>query len=314
MRKPGRLLIGASIALLTVIWGTTWAGIRISLQGIPPLSGVSLRFALASLLLFAFARALGVPLRAAHRRERWLRLIHAVLSFTISYGVVFWCEQWVPSGVAAVLFATFTLMVAVMAHFLLPGERMTALGFVGVAVGLAGVAIIYAEDFDLLGGDRVAVASVVMLAAPLASAAANVAVKRWGADLHPVSLNAAAMGMGCGLIGAVALVAERQRPLQLDPAPVAALVYLAVAGSAVTFSLYYWLMRHMQVSRLALIGYGTPVVALFVGAMWLDEPLPPRALLGSLLVVIGVACAARRPRGKHADEAPASLDAGPGEL
>ena len=120
MRHPGPVLAPLVITLLVVIWGTTWAAIRISLEGFPPLTGVALRFAVASAVLLVFARAAGIPLGAAGRREWALRLGHGGLSFGISYGVVFWAEQWVPSGLAAVIFATFSLLVVVMARLLLP--------------------------------------------------------------------------------------------------------------------------------------------------------------------------------------------------
>ncbi|MBD3856916.1 MAG: EamA family transporter [Acidobacteria bacterium] len=123
MSAPGPLLKVATLGFLTLVWGTTWAAITISLRGIPPFTGVALRFAIASVLLIGVARVMKIPLAATSRRERRLRLLHALLSFCVSYGVVFWCEQWVPSGLASVLFATFPLLVAVMAHFALPEER-----------------------------------------------------------------------------------------------------------------------------------------------------------------------------------------------
>jgi drug/metabolite transporter (DMT)-like permease len=298
VRAPGRLLIVATLALLTLIWGTTWAAIRVALVGVPPFTGATLRFAVAALLLIVFARLLRVSLRPASRRELALWLTHAALSFCVSYGVVFWAEQWVPSGLAAVLFATFPLLVAVMAHFWLPGERFTPLSLAGTALGFVGIAVIYAEDFGLLGGPQVARAAVVMLLSPIAASVSNVAIKRWGDDLHPVSLNAAAMAIGTGIMAAVVLATERHRTVTFDAATVTALLYLAVMGSAVTFTLYFWLLHYMEARQLALLGYTIPIVALVVGWLWMDEPMTSRTLLGSALVVFGVALASRvgRPR------------------
>lgn len=294
MRQPGPLVASAVIALLSLIWGTTWAAIRISLEGFPPLTGVALRFAVASAVLVVVARALGVRLGGAGRREWSLRLAHGGLSFGISYGVVFWAEQWVPSGLAAVIFATFSLFVVVMARAVLPDERMGPFGLLGVGVGLLGVAVIYAEDLGRLGGPQVAFASVVLLASPIASAAANVVIKRWGEGVHPVSLNAWAMGMGSVAVGALAALVEADRPIVPAPGPVLALLYMAVLGSALTFSLYYWLLQHLPASRLSLIAYLTPVVAVAIGVGVLDEPLTPRIVIGAALVLAGVAAAVRR--------------------
>jgi drug/metabolite transporter (DMT)-like permease len=282
--------------LLTFIWGTTWAAIRISLNGIPPMAGVALRFLIASLCLAAYARATGIRLVARGRRERWLRFIHALLSFCGSYGVVFWAEQWVPSGLAAVIFATFTLFVVILAHFFLPGEKITATAAVGVLIGLAGVAVIYADDFSALGGEKVALAAVVMLIAPLVAAVSNVVIKRWGEGLHSVSLNASAMGLACAIMGLVSAVFERDQRFDPNLPAITAVVYMAVIGSALTFSLYYWLLQHLPAGKLSLIGYGTPIVAVAIGTLFLDEILTLNMFIGATLVIAGVALALRRPQ------------------
>jgi drug/metabolite transporter (DMT)-like permease len=301
MSAPGPLLKVATLGLLTLVWGTTWAAITISLRGIPPFTGVALRFAIASVLLIGFARMMGIPLAATSKRDRRLRILHALLSFCVSYGVVFWAEQWVPSGLASVLFATFPLLVAVMAHFVLPKERLTVSAMIGTGLGFGGIAVIFAEDFELLGGSMVALAAAVMLISPLASAIVSVAVKKWGSGMHPVPFNAVAMVMATGIMGVVAAVVERHRPLVLDPGPVAALLYMAIAGTAITFPLYFWLLEHMEARQVALIGYGTPVVALFLGAFFMSEPMTVRTWFGSAMVVVGVAVTSqtRRRRGQE---------------
>jgi drug/metabolite transporter (DMT)-like permease len=294
MPTPGPLLKVATLVFLTCIWGTTWAAITISLRGIPPFAGVALRFAIAGAVLVAYAWVAGIPLFAANSRQRRLRVLHALLTFCCSYGVVFWAEQWVPSGLAAVLFATFPLMVAVLAHYVLPAERMTAPVMVGIVVGFAGIALIFGEDFELLGGSMVAVASVVMLVSPLAGAIVSVVVKRWGSGMKPVPFNAMAMVLAAGVMGVVAAVVERDRPVMFDAGPVAAVLYMAIAGTAITFPLYFWLLEHMEARQVALIGYGTPIVALFIGAVFMNEPMTVRTWIGSTMVVIGVAVASTR--------------------
>jgi len=257
---------------------------------------VAIRFAIAATLLIAYARLMGIPLAATARRDRRLRLLHAVLTFCGSYGVVFWAEQWVPSGLASVLFATFPLLVAAMAHFALPAERMTVPVLVGSGLGFAGIAVIFAEDFELLGGSMVALASVVMLLSPLVAAVVSVAVKRWGSGMHPVPFNAVAMVLAAGIMGGVAALIERDRPVLLEPGPVAAVLYMAIAGTAIVFPLYFWLLEHMEARQVALIGYGTPVVALFIGAVFMGEPMTFRTWVGSAMVIVGVAVASRARR------------------
>ena len=288
--RPGRATVVAVFLLLTLIWGTTWAAIVFSLEGIPPFLGVSLRFALAGLLLVGIARWRGVPLGRS-RTERRLWLANGLLSFCASYGLVYWAEQYVPSGLTAVLWATFPLMVAVMAHFVLPHERMTGRGVVGVVVGFLGLAVIYSEDLGRLGGPQVAFASLVLLLSPFVSAISNVAIKRYGKGIPPLSLAGPPMLVGGAVMAGVSAVMERGAPVTWGARPVAALLYLALAGSALTFSLYYWLLSHTTVVRTSLISYTIPVVALAIGVLVMGEPITARVLAGSLLVVGGVALA-----------------------
>jgi drug/metabolite transporter (DMT)-like permease len=285
--SPGRVHLLAGFLLLTVIWGTTWAVIRIGLRGVPPFTGVALRFALAGALLVALARPLGVRLGRAPR-ERVLWLANGVLSFCLSYSAVYWSEQYLPSGLAAVLFATYPLFMAALAHFLLPGERLRWGAGLGMALGFAGVAVIFSDDLTLPGGEAVRRAAFVMLVAPLVSALASVLVKRWGSGVHPLSLAAVPMLFAGVVMGAVALLVERHSPLVFDARSVGALLYLAILGSAVTFTIYYWLLANMKATRLALMSYLIPIVAVGLGALLFDEPLRPRLLAGSALVLTGV--------------------------
>jgi drug/metabolite transporter (DMT)-like permease len=247
-------------------------------------------------VLLALAPRFGVRFGAS-RRERILWVTIALLSFCGSYGLVYWAEEnGVPSGLAAVLFATFPLLTAALAHVIVPGERLTFHGLAGMVVGLLGLCVLFSEDFARLGGHHVARNSAIMLLAPFVSAVANVAAKRWGHDVHPISLSAVPMGLTAVLMGGFALLVERNREILPAPRAWLALVYLAVFGSAITFSLYYWLMRHLPVTRLSLIAYLTPVLAVLIGTLWLHEPLTGRVGAGSALVLGGVAMAMHRPR------------------
>lgn len=290
MTISSRRLAPAVIALLILIWGTTWAAIRIGLEGIPPLTGVALRFGSASLLLMVLARVMGIPLGRGRRVYR-LWIINAVFTFSLSYGVVYWAEQWIPSGLAAILFSTFPLFVAVMAHFMLPGEQLKLPAVLGLIVGCCGVAIIFSDDLAALGGEKALLVAGVFLLSPVSSAFANIVVKKYGSDLHPFALTAVPMGMTAGIMGTLALIFERDMNFQFDMASVGALLYLSIFGSAVTFSLYFWLLASVKATKLSLLTYGVPIVAVIVGIVALDEPFTPRLLAGAATVLIGVALA-----------------------
>ena len=285
---PSRLRILATFALLTVIWGTTWAAIRIGLRGLPPFTGVSLRFAIAGAVILLYAWARGIRL-GREPRERQLWFVTGGLAFAGSYGIVYWGEQWVPSGLTSVLFATFPLFVAVLAHFFLPGERLTPAGALGILVGFAGTGVIFSEDLQQLGGPGVARAAAILLLSPLVSAVSSVAVKRWGAGVAPASLTGIPLLGAAAALGVIAVASERHRPRTFDATSLGALLYLAIAGTVVTFLLYYWLLANVRATQAALLAYLIPLVAVAVGVMCLHEPMTGRILAGSGLVVVGVA-------------------------
>jgi drug/metabolite transporter (DMT)-like permease len=285
---PSSARLRGAFVLLTLIWGTTWAAIRLGLEGIPPLTGVALRFGIAGSLLLALVPRLGVRFRWS-RAELGLWAVNGLLSFTASYTIVYWAEQHIPSGLAAVLFATYPLLVAVIAHFALPGERLRWSSAGGILLGLAGVAAIFSDDLRLLGGANAREVALVMMLSPLVSALATVAVKRWGAGIHPLSLTAVPMLLTATIVGVLAFVFERQATVVFDLRSVGALLYLAVLGSAVTFTVYYWMLAHAPATRVALIAYTIPIVAVVVGALLFQEPIRPRVVMGGVLVLFGVA-------------------------
>ncbi|MCP4658284.1 MAG: EamA family transporter [bacterium] len=291
-QQPSRLTVGATAALLILIWGTTWAAIRISLEGFPPLTGVAIRFALAGFVLATAALVAGVRLGGT-RREVTLWMVQALLTFGICYGIVYWAEQWVPSGLTSVLFSTFSLFMALWAYLLLPEERLAPVGFLGVLIGFGGVAVIFSEDLSRLGDPRVATASFVLLLSPCGASFAQAVVKRWGKGIHSLTLTAVPMVIAAMMMGGVAALVESDRAIVLAPGPIAATLYLALFGSAVTFSLYFWLLHHVKATQLGLIAFGIPVVAVAVGTFALDEPVTARMLMGSALVVVGVVFAMR---------------------
>lgn len=278
--------------MLTLIWGTTWSVIQIGLQGIPPFSGVAIRFSIAAVLLLGLTWLRGVSFGSG-RRERMLWLVNGLLAFSVSYGVVYWSEQWVPSSLAAVLFATYPLFVAVLAHVMIPAERMHLREIVGILIGFAGVGVIFSTDFDRIGGEGIVLAAGMMLISPFVSAVASVVVKRWGRGVHPFSLTTFPMAIAGLVMGVLALTFERERVFDWSATAIAALLYLTVFGTVVTFTLYYWLLSHLQVKQLALLTYLIPIVAVAIGVMR-GEPLTLRILAGSVLVVIGVWLAMRR--------------------
>ena len=298
---PSRWLLGVVTGILIVVWGTTWGAVRISLEGYPPLFGVSIRFALASLLLLVVARARGVDMRPDRLRVG-LWATQAVCAFGVSYGLVYWAEQWVPSGLVAVLFSTMPIWVTLFSYPFLPVERLDRLGLLGALLGFGGVAVIFSDDLAALGGAQVRFASAVVLIAPVTAGIAQVVIKRWGQGQHPLTLTAPPMAASAVGMGLLSWWLEAERTVTMAPRPTLAVLYLAFFGSALTFTLYFWMLQHVGAIRVSLITYGTPVVAIALGTLFLDEPITPRVILGALLVLGGVSFVVtprRRGRGSR---------------
>lgn len=238
------------------------------------------------------ARIKKVPL-GAQPHEKTLWLANGALFFSVSYGVVYWSEQYVPSGLTSILFATFPLLVTLLAHWMLPGEPLNVRTGVGAVIAFIGVVVIFSEDLAVIIGPKTESAAAIFMISPVVSAMSSVLIKKWGGGIHPLSLAAMPMAVAAGVMAVLALVFERHRPILWTPVSIGALAYLAVFGSAVTFTLYYWLLRRVRAGRVALIAYATPVIAVATGVLFLHEPLTSRLVLGGALVMAGVAFTAK---------------------
>src|ERR1043166_8498123 len=136
--------------ILCGIWGSTWLFLKLGLNDLPPVTFAGIRFVIASLVLFAFIRLRRITL--PRDRSDWVFLaITGVLSFTLNYGLVFWGEQYISSGLAALLQSTLPAFGLIIAHFYLPGERMTLLKILGVVLGVFGVGVIFSNQLQVAG-------------------------------------------------------------------------------------------------------------------------------------------------------------------
>lgn len=255
------------------------------------MTGLAIRFSIASIVLLALALAKGVRL-GREPRERWLWLIQATTTFGIPYGIVFWAEQWVPSGLVAVLFATFPLFVIPVGWIFLPEEKVGPWALFGILLGFGGVAVIFSDNLSL-GSPQVLIPAALTLLSPFFAAFGQVSAKRWGKGIHSFSLASIPMGLAAIGVGVMAFIFERHEQILWEPRPIIAMIYLSLFGSVLTFSIFYWLLNHLASFQISLVTYCTPVVAVTIGTLFFDEPLTLRMLLGSTLVLCGVLFAAR---------------------
>jgi drug/metabolite transporter (DMT)-like permease len=283
--------------ILCGIWGSTWLFIKLGLNDLPPLTFAGIRFLCASSILVAIIFARGV--RWPRKRSEWLLIaIVGWLQFSLNYGLVFWGEQRIPSGLAAVLQSTFPAFGLVIAHFYLPEERITPKKVMGVLLGVIGVGIVFSDQLSFAGKAALA-GSVALVLSAVCGSYGNVLVKAYGTQIDPFVL--AAGQMVCGFPPLLALgIATEGNPIHFHwtATAVIALAYLVIVGSVIAFTLFYWLVRHMDVINTMLIALVTPVVAVLLGMMVLHEKFNWRLFAGAACIISGIGLIVLRKRQK----------------
>ena len=283
--------------ILCGIWGSTWLFIKLGLNDLPPLTFAGIRFLFASSILVAIILARGV--RWPRKRNEWLVIVVVGwLQFSLNYGLVFWGEQRIPSGLAAVLQSTFPAFGLVIAHFYLPEERITPKKLIGVLLGITGVRLVFSDQLSFAGKAALA-GSVALVLSAFCGSYGNVLVKAYGTQIDPFVL--AAGQMLCGFPPLLALgIATEGNPFHFHwtLTAVVALAYLIIVGSVIAFTLFYWLVRHMDVINTMLISLVTPVVAMLLGMIVLHEKFNWRLFAGAACIISGIGLIVLRKRQK----------------
>ena len=293
---PGPALALFLAVLTALVWGTSWLAIKLGLRDLPPLTGAGLRFLLAGTVMAAVASWLGRA-EGGVRPSRWLVLAHGLCQFAGNYGIVYFGETLLPSGLVSVLWSVFPLFMGLFGHFMLASERLGGRQWLGLCVAFAGIVVLFATDVRSISVRALGVGALVLLA-PLSVAFSTTLIKRYGAGMSSLLLNRDAMWIGAFvlLVGGFAL--EHDRAIVWTPLAVGSIVYLALVGTVFTFGVYMWLLRFVPAVRLSLISFVTPVFALLLGAAVGNEPLGPTTLLGAGVVLSGVALASFRTRAR----------------
>lgn len=285
--------MAALYGLLIVIWSSTWVAIKIGLEDCPPLLGAGIRFALAGVLLLGLAAAR----RRSFRTDLRLAAVLAVMPFALAYGLVYWGEQHIPSGLAAVLFGVLPLYTALLGAALLPDQPIRARLIAGILVAMGGLALAFAES-AASGDPELALFGAAALAlSPLGASIGNISLKLRGQGLDAVVLNGWGMLAGGLLLLAVSAPAEDWRDLAWTAESIGSIGYLAVLGSAVPFVVLTILLRQITAQAMSFLAMLLPFGALLFGAGLYGEDITLRALGGAVLVAAGLAIAEAARRG-----------------
>ncbi len=277
---------------LCVVWGTTWIFIKLGLADLPPITFAAIRFSVACLLLLPilFYQKVEFP----RGKKIWtIIIVTGILQFFFNYGLLFWGEQKISSGLAAVLQATIPVFGLVLAR-IYAKEEITGLKIVSLILGLAGVAVIFWEQL-FLNGQMAFLGSLAIVVGAFGAAYASVLTKVGGKSQNPVNLLFWQMFVGLIPLWIVGFLMEgNPTNFHWTTQALICIIYLAIAGSIIAFWLYYWLLSKIDVTKAMMISFVTPLVAVFVGSFF-GEKLNIQALLGGLLILLSVFLIVIRP-------------------
>lgn len=281
--------------ILCLIWGTTWFFIKIGLADLPPITFSAARFLLAVAILGPLIRLSGFVMPKTAPEWKLIALT-GFLQFSLNYSAVFWSEQYITSGLAAVLQSMITVFGLVLAWVFLPSEKITKRKITGVALGMIGVAVIFVDQLRVEDWMAFAGCVAVVLGA-YAAAQSSILIKAKGVGLHPASLVFSQMICGLPPIIIYALVREGN-PLRLNWSwtAIGSVLYLSVAGTIAAFWLYYWLLGRIESTRAMMISLVTPLLAVVIGAIVLGETLPPQTFFGGLMIIASIGLIVIRSR------------------
>lgn len=277
-----------AFATVCVVWGTTYLGIAIALETVPPLLLTGSRFVIAGSVMLGIAKMRGEQIPLDVRTLANLALIGFLMVGVGNLAVV-WAEQWVPSGLAALLVATAPFWMAIIERFRRSGERVSLQGGIGMALGFVGVALLVSPGISgkwsvnfLLGALAIQVGGICW---QLGSAHG-----KYNLAHVPLMASAALQMFFGGVIVTIAglAIGEASR-FTLNPRTFAALAYLTVFGSIIAYSAYVFALANLRTIVTSLYAYVNPVVAVFLGWLILSEQLTAKAVMAMVVILVGVA-------------------------
>jgi len=297
--QPRAWKVLLAFAIIYFVWGSTFLAIRVGVREVPPFLLAAMRFVVAGTVLYVWMRARGTPSPTA--REWGAASLLAVLIFVFDYGLLFWAERRVPSGIAAVMMATIPGFMALAEIVFLRTQRLTMrLGF-ALLVGMGGVAVLVGRSVSLGEAPVDTAGAIALIVASVSwSVAASLSRKLPLPSAKAMSSGAQMLAGGVLLTLAAALLGEfRGFHVQtVSRGAWLALAYLIVAGSIVGFTAYVWLLHHESPTKVGTYAYVNPVVAVLVGYFLGGEGLGPRTIAGTLLVLVSVVVITTTPAKK----------------
>lgn len=291
----------AAFAAIYFIWGSTYLGIKYALQSIPPFMIGATRFLIAGLLLFLWA-----SLRSGVRttgKQWWHGFLLGLFLLAAGNGCVLWAMQRIPSGITALVVAIVPLLVVVIEAVRPNGKRPARAGWIGVTVGLAGVALLIGPSALFGAGDVDPLAAGILLLGSLSWSIATVFAKRAAVPSSPLLASAMQLLTAGVCLAAVSVFSgelSRVDASAFSLRSMIAVAYLVIFGSVVAYSAYSWLLRVAQPAKISTYAYVNPVVAMLLGWAFAGEKMSVRVLIAAVIVLAGVVLITRQNTGSTA--------------
>lgn len=284
--KNDSLKIILGYIFICLIWGSTWVAIRLGLDSLTPFISAGLRFTFAATLIFSILvfRKIKISLDS---KSLILYLFMGILSFLIPFWLVYWAEQFIPSSLASVLFGAFPFSVFLFSLFMLESGSADKYKLLSVLLGFVGILIIFLDGIELNIGNHFIGLAAVLLSAIMQGFSA-VVVKKWGGYLNPFSMNAPPLLIAGLVMIILAFIFEDSSLWDFNQKAILSISYLAVFGTILAFTTYYWLLQRINAVILSLSSFITPIIALILGWLILDEKLSNQVLFGTLFVLMGI--------------------------
>lgn len=295
--------LALAFAATYLVWGSTYLAIRYSVETIPPLVTAGIRFSIAGSILFVWAWMRGFR----PKREHWMAgAIVGALFFLVSHGMLYWAEQTVASGLAALLIATEPMFILVLG-WLAGQQKISRLSLLGLGFGVLGVGLLTGAELamkssSLLGLAAVLMASVSWSAGVVISPRLRLPDDALARTAIPLVSGAVLLFVAAGVSGEF----QRTQWSAVSLRSVLGLGYLIIFGSVVAFTAYTWLLQQCPATLVATHTYANPVVAVLLGWLFASEPLNARVLLASL-AILGAIVLIRRGERRLAATPPAAV-------
>ena len=293
-----------AFSLVYFVWGSTFLAIRVGVREVPPFLLAAMRFLLAGMILYVWMLAKGA---ASPSRREWVSAsLLAVLIFVFDYGLLFWAEQRVPSGVAAVLMATTPVFMVLSEILFLGTQRLTVRLVLALLIGIGGVAVLVSRSLNFGEVPIETSGAIALVAAAISWSVSSALTKKLPLPPSKAMSSAAQMLSGGVLLTLAAGVLGEFRGFHLQTVSGTAWIalgYLVIAGSIVAFTAYVWLIHHESPTKVGTYAYVNPVVAVALGYLVGGEAIGARTIGGTLLVLVSVIVITTTPARKPETDA-----------